>query len=147
MLSAGNCGIDACHAPPAQFSPAIKVSATDSTDTRWKDAGTSLEANYGSCVSLFAPGGGIRVATYNPNNTNIIDLDTTTSGTSFAAPHVVGLAALYLANNQTATPAQVKSFILDYATGSSWSGTTPVVQDTQGSPNLLLFSIYGGNNE
>lgn len=76
---------DACTTSPARVSTAITVSATDSTDTK------ASFANYGSCVDLFAPGVGI--------TSSIDDADSATgtfSGTSMAAPHVAGAAALYL---------------------------------------------------
>ncbi|HEX2210416.1 MAG TPA: S8 family serine peptidase [Longimicrobium sp.] len=42
----------------------------------------------------------------------------TSSGVSFAVPHVSGAAALYLQSNPTATPAQVQSEIIANATSA-----------------------------
>ncbi|MGC2031359.1 MAG: S8 family serine peptidase, partial [Steroidobacteraceae bacterium] len=52
IVSAGNSNIDACNSTPTDNDDAraIRVGATDATDTRW-----SL-SNYGSCVDIFAPG-------------------------------------------------------------------------------------------
>ena len=51
---------------------------------------------------------------------------------------MAGVAALYLEQNPTASPAQVKSAILN-------SATTGRVSGTNGSPNLLLYSLIDGS--
>jgi aqualysin 1 len=76
---------NACDTSPADVSSAITVSATDSTDQK------ASFANYGPCVDLFAPGVGITSANNSSNTATKI-----LSGTSMAAPHVAGAAALYL---------------------------------------------------
>ena len=57
------------------------------------------------------------------------------SGTSMAAPHVAGVAALYLSAHPSATPQQVASAVIGNA-------TLEVVQNALDSPNRLLFSSY-----
>jgi subtilisin family serine protease len=59
----------------------------------------------------------------------------TISGTSMAAPHVAGAAALLLAAQQTATPAQIKAQILQNATPNV------IGNPGAGSPNLLLYTL------
>src|SRR5690606_11729106 len=59
----------------------------------------------------------------------------TISGTSMASPHVAGAAALYLASNASATPAQVTSAI----TGNATSGK--VTSAGSGSVNRLLYTL------
>ena len=76
---------DACKYSPARVEEAMTIGATTKTDSK-----TSW-SNYGPCVDFFAPGAGITSAWYTDDTaTNTI------SGTSMAAPHVAGVAALYL---------------------------------------------------
>ncbi|HWJ20806.1 MAG TPA: S8 family serine peptidase [Gemmatimonadaceae bacterium] len=115
---------DACNTSPARAPDAITVSATDNSDTK------ASWANYGSCVDIFAPGVNITSAWYSSTTaTNTI------SGTSMATPHVVGAAALYLADHPGALPAEVTSALKTNAT----SGV--VKSGGSGSPNLLLYTL------
>jgi subtilisin family serine protease len=130
VVAAGNgnfLGIaaNACNYSPARVPEAITVGATTSTDAK------ASYSNYGSCLDIFAPGSSITSAWYtNDTATNTI------SGTSMAAPHVAGVAALYLQNNPTASPATVS--------GALTSGATlnKVTSPGSGSPNRLLFTAY-----
>jgi len=54
-----------------------------------------------------------------------------------SAPHVTGVAALYLAANPTATPAAVASAISSNATTGAITGIP------SGTPNRLLYSVFG----
>ena len=123
-VSAGNRNDDACNQSPASEPTAITVASTTSSDAR------SSFSNFGSCVDIFAPGSDI-TSTWLGGGINTI------SGTSMAAPHIAGIAALYLASNPSATPSQVEQAIKN-------SATTGVVSDAQGSPNLLAYSIVDG---
>jgi subtilisin family serine protease len=115
--------LDACTQSPARVAQALTVSATSNTDRKpsW--------ANRGTCVDVFAPGVNITSA-WNTGTT----ATNTITGTSMATPHVAGAAALYLANNPNATPAQVHAAIVNNAT------TGVVGSPGSGSPNRLLYT-------
>ncbi|GAA2425168.1 hypothetical protein GCM10010405_04660 [Streptomyces macrosporus] len=124
-VSAGNKGVDACTQSPAREPSVITVAATARDDSKpsW--------SNHGTCVDLFAPGSSVL--------STGIDSTTATktmSGTSMAAPHVTGAAALYVSEHPTATPAQVTRALLDAA------GTGRVTGPGEGSPNRLLHSRF-----
>ena len=70
-------------------------------------------SNYGPDVDLIAPGVCIPSTHYNQSYT-------TMSGTSMAAPHVAGGAALYRATHPTASPGTVKA-ALQRAGSLDWS--------------------------
>ena len=107
VASAGNNKADACLYTPAKMSGVITVGATNSDDIIWND--TEEGSNWGSCVDVYAPGVDIESANLSFAGSRL------ETGTSMAAPHVSGIAALYLSENPSATPSQVKSAILTNA--------------------------------
>ncbi|MFJ3104082.1 S8 family peptidase [Streptomyces sp. NPDC086835] len=128
VAAAGNdYGSDACYVTPAKVPEAITVGASTRTDSRW------IGSNIGSCVDIFAPGDAIVSAGITSNTASA-----TMSGTSMAAPHVAGAAALYLSANRTATPAQVQSALKNNATKGKLTGIGA------GSPNNLLYTGFIG---
>ncbi len=122
-LAAGNENTDACTVSPARQPDAITVGATDTADKR------ASYSNFGSCVDVFAPGSAVLSATKTGDTAS-----GKMSGTSMAAPHVAGVAALYLAANPGWTPAQVRAAIITDAT----AGT--IADAGIGSPNKLLHT-------
>lgn len=143
--SAGNQAGDACARSLAVPGTLI-VGGSDELDTPWErtpgdpnyagwcsssgDCGT----NAGSCVHLFAPSAHIVSAWFSstPDPRHTCRL----SGTSMAAPHAAGAAALFLEANPAATPAQVKQALVSRALPA-------LSQLSTGSPNKLLTVLEG----
>lgn len=121
-IAAGNSNADACRYSPARVPEAITVGATTSTDSR------ASYSNFGSCLDLFAPGSNI-------TSTWLAGGVTTISGTSMAAPHVAGAAALYLQGRPNALPAEVASAIANN------SSAVRIGNAGRKSPNRLLYSL------
>ncbi len=121
VFAAANDSFDACQRTPARVSEGITVGATTKLDRM------ASFSNFGSCVDVFAPGEGI-VAAGIANDSAV----KTMSGTSMAAPHVSGAAALFLGRNLTASPATVAAAIKANSTPGLIAGLG------LNSPNLLL---------
>lgn len=116
--------VDVGITSPADVVEAITVGATDITDAK------ASFSDYGSVVDLHAPGVNI-VSDWFTSNAAA----NPQSGTSAAAPHVSGCAALYLEGNPAATPATVAAALTSGATQNAISGL-PV-----GTPNRLLYTL------
>ncbi|MFF4651727.1 S8 family peptidase [Streptomyces sp. NPDC001380] len=120
-VAAGNDGADASGGSPARVREALTVGATARDDTR------ADYSDYGPAVDLFAPGSDI-TSDWATGDT----ATRTVSGTSMAAPHAAGAAALYLAGHTGASPAEVAAALTGAATGGRLAGVG------SGSPDLLL---------
>lgn len=126
-IAAGNNGADACLTSPARAGAGTDngiatVAASTSSD------GETSWSNYGPCVDVWAPGAGI-LSTKKGGGT------TTMSGTSMAAPHVGGGAALYLSKNTAASPTTVEGALTSGATitaNTSKDGATIVREYVRG---------------
>jgi subtilisin family serine protease len=126
-VAAGNSNTNACNSSPARAPSANTVGSTTNTDAR------SSFSNFGTCLDIFAPGSSITSAWHTSNTaTNTI------SGTSMASPHVAGAIALYLQTNPTASAATVTQALIANSTPNK------VTNAGSGSPNRLLYSVFGG---
>lgn len=125
-IAAGNDTADACNVSPARVAAAITVGGTTIGDQMY-----SL-SNFGSCVDVYAPAENI-TSDYNATNTFA-----SLSGTSMAAPHVAGVAALMKGASPSATPAMIAAQIRDSATTSKIFN--PNGSAYCSSANRLLFS-------
>ena len=122
VVAAGNDNSNACTGSPNKVPAALTIAASTSSDSR------SSFSNYGACVDMFAPGSSITSTWYDVGTDTI-------SGTSMAAPHVAGAAALYLQAHPTYSPAQVEA-------GLEAVAATNKISSVSGSPNLLLQTNF-----
>lgn len=111
IAAAGNSNADASGYLPAGMNNVFTVAATDTSDTK------AWFSNYGSVIDVSAPG--VDVLSLRAAGTTLGSVVGTNyvraSGTSMAAPHVAGLAALVWAKNPTWTNTQVGAQIKDSA--------------------------------
>ena len=121
-VAAGNTGSDACALSPARVPQVLTVGASDPTTDR-----RAPFSNKGACLDLFAPGVSILSAGHTSDTDVLVS-----SGTSMAAPHVAGAAALLLEGEPSSSPAEVEEALRAQA-------TPRVVTDAQSTTSSLLF--------
>ena len=110
VVAAGNSNTDAGGFNPANCAGVVTVAATN------RSGGRAYYSNYGSVVDVAAPGGDARtsgggiLSTLNSGSTTPgADSYAYYQGTSMAAPHVAGVAALIMSKTPGMTPDQVES--------------------------------------
>ncbi|OLY83271.1 Extracellular serine proteinase, partial [Smittium mucronatum] len=121
VIASGNSAIDACTLSPQSAGVGLVVGSISYT----KDYQSSF-SNYGGCVDIFAPGEKI---IYPRSGT--FDQYFNGAGTSFSAPFVSGIAALYVEKNSQSTPDQIKQYLLSKA-------LPRVTRVSKNTTNLLL---------
>ncbi|MET9324896.1 S8 family serine peptidase [Streptomyces sp. NPDC003038] len=151
VVAAGNSNADASGFSPASCGNVINVAASNRTGDR------SFYSNYGTVIDIAAPGGETRRATdtpgtiTTPQNGILSTLNAGTStpgaenykpyqGTSMAAPHIAGLAALLVSAKPAITPAQVESAIKTNArplAGTCTGGCGAGLADTTATVNAV----------
>lgn len=152
VVSAGNSNTDASGFVPASCNNVITVASTTSAGER------SSFSNYGSTVEVAAPGSGIWSTMNAGATTPGAATYASYNGTSMAAPHVAGVAALIRSLDSSKTPAQVLAAIQSSvqafpATGSSTQCTTSLCgaglltasAAVSGAPIITGVSPSGGS--
>jgi len=122
VVAAGNEGKDASTFTPANNPDVITVSAIADSDGKCGGKGPSTPygaddtlasfSNFGNVVDMAAPGVEI-YSTFKSNSYAKL------TGTSMAAPHVAGAAALYISSHPGASPQDVKNYLIN--TGTKFS--------------------------
>ncbi|MFC8954407.1 S8 family serine peptidase [Streptomyces sp. NPDC057101] len=122
VVAAGNSNANTSGFTPANCSNVITVASTS------REGNRSFYSNFGTIVDVAAPGGETRRGTDTPGTVttpqngiySTLNAGATTQstenyepyqGTSMAAPHIAGLAALLKSAKSTLTPAEIESAI------------------------------------
>lgn len=121
VAAAGNDGTDACLTSPAGARGVFTVAASGAGDHR------AEFSNHGPCVEMYAPGVDVTTARRGGGLRRV-------SGTSAAAPHASGAAALYLESHVGARPSTLASWLKSTATRGE------IRQNPSRTSNLLQHS-------
>lgn len=146
VVSSGNDAADASQYSPAGEPGAVVVGAVDSNNE------LAYYSNYGSVVDVVAPGGdestdknfdgfgdGVLSLVWANNGATLY---TTYEGTSMAAPHVAGIAALMKAAFPAMTPTNFDAMI-----DGTFPGVDPLTQDlgAAGKDDRYGFGLINAN--
>ncbi len=137
---------------PAAYPQVLAVAAVG------PDAAPAPYSNYGSYVGIRAPGGNFALGDVTDGVMSTIwDFATSSpeyawaTGTSMAAPHVAGVAALVLSQSPGLDAAQLRARLLSYVVGPATSYGAGLVNAynsltaTNGPPSTLHARLYANN--
>jgi serine protease len=151
VVAAGNENQNASNSNPANCSGVIAVAATDRNGAR------AYYSNYGSIVTLAAPGGDVRSSSSNGILSTLnagtkapgADSYAYYQGTSMATPHVAGVVALMYSAKPTATPDQIKAALVSSARAfpGSCSGCGAGILNAQAAVQAITSSELPTVNE
>lgn len=129
VVSAGNNFRDACDFSP-RHPDALVIGGSEINA-----AGQEIkrgQSNFGPCVDVFAPGAGLR----GPSADGDTAVSALLNGTSYAAPHVVGIVARHLQNDPDLSAAQALALVV----GTATPGQLDPASIGAGSPNLVAYA-------
>lgn len=148
VTSANNQNQDARCTTPARAPGAITVGGSTVPSTVPEENGMEQRfqeselsgSNWGPAIDIFAPGEFVDSAAISSNTAR---RNLFRTGTSFAAPHVTGVAARYLQNHLSASPGTVRSEIVDIR---ALSGVlNPATLNDPSSPNSTINLLLNWN--
>lgn len=151
VVAAGNSNANANNFNPGNCTGVINVAATN------RQGGRASYSNFGTSIDVAAPGGQMTSAndpngvlsTYNSGSTTPAnDSYGYSQGTSMAAPHVAGVAALIKQAKPSATPDEIETILKTTVRSfpASCSGCGTGIVDANAAVLAALGNSDGGGN-
>lgn len=148
VVAAGNENTNASNSNPANCSGVVTIAATN------RNGGRSYYSNYGSVVDVAAPGGELTQSTSVNGVLSTLNSGSTSpgsdsyafyQGTSMAAPHAAGAAALVMSANPDLTPDEVESILK--STARSFPSTCSQCGTGIIDANAAVTAALGGGGD
>lgn len=130
IVAAGNENRDGDGSSPGRVSNVLTVGAVNFEWNRWRGS------NFGPGVDIFAPGENVRVTSRMRGEPFKL-----ASGTSFATPHITGIALLLMSAENITQPQKLTDRILELATLDKITGLP------EGTPNRMAYNGHDSHRE